>query len=70
MLRLSNQQLGFMRLLLRSPDLGDGWRSVSPQQVALLDDCVGDNPELYEVERDNCVRVRLSADGRVLARYL
>lgn len=54
---------GFIRLLLRSPDDGDGWRNLSSACRPLIDAFT--RKELLEIDAE-CQRVRLSEKGRRL----
>jgi hypothetical protein len=66
-LRLSSKESGTLKLIMRSPDIGDGWRQVSGILWNLV---TTDVPaELVEFDHDN-KRVRLNGDGNVLARYI
>jgi hypothetical protein len=52
----------FLKLLARSPDSGDGWRSISEQLLPLCESAVEAMPELLEFEKDSR-RVRLTVKG-------
>ena len=70
-LRLEDEQEPFMRLLMRSPDQGDGWRAVSDMLRIPTERVVAQRPELYETkEVDGKFMVRLSERGIVLFEYL
>jgi hypothetical protein len=65
------KQTAFIHLLLRSPDTGGGWRTVSKALEKLATASVEDNPELFEVETtDGGMRIRLSERGLVVADYI
>lgn len=70
MSRLSDNDLSFIRLIQRSDDRGDGWRSVSSLLWKLVDGFP--HKELIEAERheDGTGRVRLSDKGNTVAEYL
>lgn len=66
-MKLIGPQTDTLRLILRSPDLGDGWRQVS---ATLWQHVQSWAPaELVEFDQDN-KRIRLNGDGNVLARYI
>ena len=61
----------FIGLLLRSPDLGDGWRKVSNMLRELATKEAGKAPELFEVmDGEDGMRVRLTERGQVVADYI
>jgi hypothetical protein len=64
---LSAKEKGFLRLIQRSPDIGDGWRQVSDALWALV--AFFGKQELIETDCEN-KRVRLSHDGAIVVRYL
>lgn len=69
--KLSQQQKDFLRLVLRSPDQGEGWRRVSKTLTPITQDMIATNPELFESEtRDEHFFIRLSDRGSVLVDYL
>lgn len=57
---ISTQDKQFLQLLKRSPDRGDGWRSVSKTCWPLVEDFK--TPELIEIDKEN-MRVRLTEAG-------
>lgn len=63
---ISTQDKDFLRLIARSPDRGDGWRSVSKVCWTLVEQF--GTPELIEVDSDN-MRVRLTPDGEALVTF-
>ena len=63
---LSKQDSEFLRLIGRSPDRGDGWRSVSAVCWPLVEQF--GTPELLEIDKENS-RVRLTADGVTVLEY-
>ena len=67
MKNLSDNDLSFLKLLMRSPDLGDGWRKSSERVWPLVTGF--SKQELVELDHDN-KRVRLTPDGEVLTRYI
>ncbi len=70
-LKIDNQQIDFMRLIQRSPDRGEGWRSVSGALRTVVTRTAEQHPDLYETEeRDGGFFVRLSERGQVLADYV
>lgn len=64
---LTRGEKDFIKLVLRSPDKGGGWRSVSKAVWGLVEPLNGS--ELFEVDAEN-QRVRLSEKGKVVAEYL
>jgi hypothetical protein len=64
---ITDNNRSFLKLLLRSPDIGDGWRQVSDVVWPLVSGF--DKKELLELNEDE-KRVRLSPDGLVVANYL
>lgn len=66
--KLTDQQIAFIRLIERSDDLGDGWRSVSKAVWPLVQKTVLPG-ELLEIDTENR-RVRLSDKGEVVSKYV
>ena len=67
MSKLSDKDKGFIRLLMRSPDNGEGWRKVSNMLWPLVERF--DAQEL--IERDDGMHmVRLSEKGQTVSEYL
>ncbi len=64
--KLSQQQIDFMRLLRRSPDIGDGWRQSGAMLWPLVQKFA--NPELTELDTEK-MRVRLTEKGETLLRF-
>jgi hypothetical protein len=61
----------FISLLLRSPDLGDGWRKVSNMLREVATKEVNKAPELFELMDDaDGMRVRLTERGQAVAAYI
>lgn len=67
---LSQNDNSFLRLLMRSPDKGEGWRAVSETCRPLIDSFA--HQELLEkkTNEDGFLMVRLSDRGAVLVDYL
>ena len=63
---LSTKDRDFIRLLLRSPDNGDGWRIVSGPCWQFVEEF--GSHDLIEADKLK-MRVRLTADGLVVAKY-
>lgn len=61
---MTRQDQDFLKLLLRSPDRGDGWRSVSEACWQLVDSF--ENKRLLEIDKEQ-MRVRLTDDGELVA---
>lgn len=64
--KFTDKDRSFLKLLLRSPDIGDGWRKVSSVVWPLVLEFP--HPELIRL-RNGC-EVRLSKSGLVLVDYL
>jgi hypothetical protein len=61
----------FIRLILRSDDVGEGWRNVSMVLEKVVLDGIAEFPELYETHRlDGALQVRLSERGTIIKDYL
>ena len=70
-MKIDDAGKSFIRLLLRSPDKGDGWRSVSPTLAKLAETRAESHPELFERRFDETTMfIRLSERGQILADYL
>lgn len=68
MSKLNDNECNFVRLLLRSPDMGDGWRKVSETVRPLA---VAATPtELFEMKEDDGLKIRLTPVGQNVADYL
>ena len=67
---LDPQETSFLRFILRSPDIGDGWRKVS-RQVWTLVERFG-RQELIETQAsdEGGGRVRLSERGSAVINYI
>lgn len=65
--KLSQPQRDLLRLIVRSPDNGDGWRKVSKLLWPTVTQYT--NPALVELDADN-MRLRLTTEGQTVARYL
>jgi hypothetical protein len=69
MCKLTDQEKGFLHLILRSPHDGTGWRNVSNAVWPLVEKFT--RPELIEaVQTDFGGRLRLTAAGETVATYL
>lgn len=66
-IKLTQQAKDTLRLIQRSPDVGDGWRNVSPRLRPNMTTWLRSAEELYEF---NGERIRLSPEGRTVCRYL
>lgn len=71
-MKISDTQRNFIQLLLRSSDIGDGWRKVSNMLRPITEETVQIHPELYETkeEEDGSFMIRLSERGAILGEYL
>lgn len=64
--KLSDKDVSFLKLILRSKDVGDGWRNVSAAVWPLVTEFP--HPELIRVRNGN--QVRLSRRGMIVADYI
>ena len=64
---LTDNNRSFLKLLLRSPDVGDGWRNVSEVVWPLVTGF--DKEKLIETDSEN-KRVRLTPEGLIVVEYL
>lgn len=72
MSKITDGQRDTLRLIARSPDIGEGWRKVSEMCCQLLADSAPHKPppELYEFEKyETGGRVRLTDKGEVVVFY-
>lgn len=69
-MQLADKDRDVLKLIMRSPDRGEGWRSVSNACWPLVESFVSD--ELLESKKneDGTGMVRLSDRGSVLCDYL
>lgn len=67
MTELSQQDKNFLALILRSPNIGDGWRQVSKTLWPLVD--MFGRQELIEINKDE-LRIRLSETGKIVIDYI
>ncbi len=65
-MNIAPKDLGFLKLLLRSPDVGDGWRNVSATVWPLV--AGFSHPELIRVRNGN--QVKLSERGLTVVDYI
>ena len=68
--KLDEKHKPFIRLILRSPDVGDGWRNVSQILRSTITKGIAEFPELYETREMAGLQVRLSDRGNVVKDYL
>ena len=61
--------LNLIRLIKRSPDLGDGWRQYSEILWDVVARTVNDHKELFELDEEN-KRIRLSPEGKIVERWI
>lgn len=64
---ITEKQKSMLRLIQRSPDIGEGWRQVSKLLWRLVVD--QGHPELTELDAEH-MRVRLTAEGETVMRYM
>lgn len=70
-MKSTNTNVAIIKLIIRSKDVGDGWRNVSPILVSLITDF--DDQTLLETKSDadgKNFMVRLSEKGKIVAPYL
>jgi len=68
---ITDQQRSFIRLIMRSPDIGDEFRTVSTILTPLVTRIVAELPELYELRTtDEGCSIRLTTQGLTVAKYL
>jgi hypothetical protein len=66
-MKATELQIDVLKLILRSPDRGNGWRSCAP---VLFEKLIKDMPdELVEKDADG-LRARLTDDGEALAEWM
>ncbi len=59
---MTQDQKDFLHLINRSPDRGDGWRSISNVLLPTCKKLAGELPELLEFEEENS-RIRFTEKG-------
>lgn len=65
------QHSGFISLILRSEDSGDGWRKVTPVLERFAHVRIAADPSLYESRTvEGVLQIRLSDKGKILAEYI
>lgn len=70
-MKLSDKQVNFIRLLLRSEDKGEGWRFVSDGLWPFVTETVAEHPELYERKKvDEVGMIRLTERGLIVSEYI
>lgn len=67
MAKPSQQEIDFIRLILRSADVGDGWRQCSKMIWPWVEKFT--LPELLEQDAET-LKVRLSARGQIMKDYI
>jgi hypothetical protein len=65
--KLTQQAKDTIKLIQRSPDIGDGWRAVSPVLRPNMPTWLKSAEELYEFDGE---RIRLTTEGQTIVRYL
>lgn len=69
-MKLNQEQTSFIRLVLRSDDIGDGWRRVSCHLESMVLLVIDDMYELFETRREKeQFYIRLSEKGKTVAEY-
>jgi len=70
-LKIEDDQIDFIRLIMRSEDQGDGWRKISKMLRNFVSAMVERRQDLYETkEVDGVLQLRLSDRGSILADYV
>ncbi len=64
--KLTDRQRDMLRLVQRSPDIGDGWRQVSEMLWPLVTS--SGHTELLEKDAEN-LRVRFTQEGKTVVRF-
>jgi hypothetical protein len=67
--KLTPATQGFLKVLLRSKNIGDGWRQVSEIVWPLAIKAAEESSAIFELDPEN-FRIRLSAEGDIVAKYL
>ena len=60
----------FIRLVMRSADVGDGWRNVSAVLRKLVAKLCAQWPDLFETREETGLQIRLTEKGNTLAEYV
>jgi uncharacterized protein (DUF736 family) len=60
----------FIRLVMRSADVGDGWRNVSQTLRNFVSKSAAQWPDLFETRELAGMQIRLSEKGKLLAEYV
>jgi len=66
-MKLSNIQKDAINLLLRSKDIGEGWRQCAPKIYAIIAAEIPD--DLLEMD-DKLFRLRLTQEGKAVAKWI
>lgn len=70
-MKLDGEHEEMIRLIMRSQDHGDGWRSVSDLLRGHIEGTVLRRPELYETKDvDGKFMIRLSERGIIISEYI
>ena len=69
MAKLSDDARDFIRLVLRSADVGEGWRKLSKLVHPLAARMAFQHPDLFEMAKDMAA-IRLTERGCILADYI
>lgn len=67
MTKLSDEQKSFFALILRSPDIGDGWRQSSDMLWPHIQKWA--HPDLTELDEEN-KRIRFTPEGLLVLQYI
>lgn len=66
-MNISDKGISFLKLVMRSPDIGDGWRNVSQTLWPLV--ASFENKELIDIDYEYS-RIKLSDRGQVVCDYI
>lgn len=66
---LPHDAKSFITLIQRSPDIGDGWRKLSPQLDDHFRSVIEKFPDLFQYD-EHLPAVRLTERGQILMEYL
>jgi len=67
MKKITQQAKDTLKLIARSPDIGDGWRSVSSPLRPNMTTWLRSAEDLYEFDGE---RIRFSDEGLIVMKYL
>lgn len=69
--KVTKQKKSVLELIVRSADVGDGFRKVGVALVPLMLDLAAEIPELLEIRNDDVnTFVRLTEKGKTVLKYI